>query len=386
MRGARAIVKRRDCTAGGVPPQGVVHDASARSTFDAITALPAPAREAVLIAEARLVVLPAARPPWTDTGILLRRDEWISVLASGCVVLSAALDLRLQPSLALWGRIGGRGPLLNGTRDTASFQAPHDGGLELAIYNGEWATQDGALATPVDAYAASEGTIEALLVRWRGAPEDGLSALARLLPDDPLIAGELDRLRHALPPPEGWRHLWFLGPTECFHDRREDGRPAIQVDTRGSVGIVQKPVVALLGPETTLAWRWRVDELPAIAPEDSPIAHDYVSLALEFENGQDLTWYWSAALPAGTHYRCPLPTWAARETHWVVRSGSAGLGEWQHEERRVAADYRAAIGADVPARVVAVWLIAVSVFGRRRGRATFADVILRDGARELCVV
>lgn len=53
------------------------------------------------------------------------------------------------------------------------------------------------------------------------------------------------------------------------------------------------------------AWRWRVDELPATAAEDSPIAHDYTSLVLEFENGQDLTRYWSAGLPIDTRYRCP---------------------------------------------------------------------------------
>jgi hypothetical protein len=110
-----------------------------------------------------------------------------------------------------------------------------------------------------------------------------------------------------------------------------------------------------------------------------------MSLALEFENGRDLTWYWSAALPVGTHYHCPLPTWTARETHWVVRSGADGLGVWHREERRVADDYRAAVGP-VPTRIVAAWLIAVSIFGRRRGRAAFADVVLRDGANELRVV
>jgi len=43
------------------------------------------------------------------------------------------------------------------------------------------------------------------------------------------------------------------------------------------------------------------------------------------------------------------------------------------------------VGA-VPSRIVGVWLIAVSVFGHRRGRAAFADVVLRDGDRELRVI
>ena len=90
-------------------------------------------------------------------------------------------------------------------------------------------------------------------------------------------------------------------------------------------------------------------------------------------------------MPVDAHYPCPLATWAARETHWVVRSGQDGLGQWHDERRVVADDYRAAVGA-VPARIVGVWLIAVSIFGHRRGRATFADVVLRDGDRELRLI
>ena len=42
--------------------------------------------------------------------------------------------------------------------------------------------------------------------------------------------------------------------------------------------------------------------------------------------------------------------------------------------------------ADPPARIVAVWLIAVSLFQRRRGRADFADIVLRRGDAELRVL
>jgi hypothetical protein len=357
---------------------------SARGTWDAVAALPRSRRPAALV-EAALVSLPGDVPPWTATGVHVRCGEWLTLLASGRLVLAEALDLWLPPRLALWGRIGGCGPIENGTRDTTSFRAAHDGGLELALYNGEWATRDGALATPIDAYAASGGTIDVLVLRWRGEPEPGLAVLAVALPDDVLIAGELDRVRHATAPPEGWRHLWFLGPTECFHAHVEDGHDGIRVDAANDVGILQKAIDFPLGPATTLTWRWRVDVLPALGPEDTPIAHDYTSLALAFENGQDLTWYWSAGLPVGAHYPCPLPTWAARETHWVVRSGLDGLGRWHDERRVVADDYRAAVGP-VPARIVGVWLIAVSVFGHRRGRAAFADVVLHDGERSLRLI
>jgi len=335
------------------------------------------------VADVRLVSLPGNVPPWTATGVRVARGQWVTLLASGRLVLAEALDLWVPPSLALWARVGGRGPLANGTGDTTSFQAEHDGELELALYNGEWGTRDGALATPAELYATSGGAIDVAVVTWRGTAAEGL---ATLVVDDPLIAAERARLAAPDPTPEGWRHLWFLGPTECFRSSAHEGRAAIAIDTANSVGILQKAIDFPLGPATTLAWRWRVDELPAVGAEDTPVAHDYTSLALEFDNGQDLTWYWSAALPVGTHYACPLPTWAARETHWVLRSGDVGLGTWHAERRTVADDYRAAVAGGVPARIVGAWLIAVSIFGHRRGRATYADVVLRDGDHTLHVI
>ena len=41
---------------------------------------------------------------------------------------------------------------------------------------------------------------------------------------------------------------------------------------------------------------------------------------MEFDNGRDITYYWSSKLPVGTGYDCPLPNWAGREFHVVVRS------------------------------------------------------------------
>jgi hypothetical protein len=337
------------------------------------------------LAEARLVYLPGNVPPWTDTGIRVRRGEWITLLASGRLILSTDLDLWYGPRLALWGRVGERGAIFNGTRDSHSFAAEADGPLFLALYNGEWATPEGELATPREVYATSGGAMDVLVLRWKGTAHDGLASLVGSAPEDPLIAGELDRLRSPIRAPEGWRHLWFLGTTEIFREATEQSRRAIRIDAQSDVGILQTRADLPLGEGTTIEWRWRMDALPATGPEDSPITHDYVSLAVEFDNGKDLTWYWSAGLPVGHHYACPLPTWAARETHWVLRSGREGLGEWHHEKRPIAADYRAAIG-EPPTRIVGVWLIAVTLFRRGRAQAMFADIRLRDGARVLQVL
>ena len=84
---------------------------------------------------------------------------------------------------------------------------------------------------------------------------------------------------------------------------------------------------------------------------------------------------WSRSLPVGRGYWCPLPNWKHREFHVVVRSGSAGLGEWHAERRNLFADHRHYMG-EPPRRIVRVWLIACSVFQRGRGVCDYADIEL----------
>ncbi len=135
-------------------------------------------------------------------------------------------------------------------------------------------------------------------------------------------------------------------------------------------------------PGTRLRWAWRMEELPSKVREDVLLTHDYLSIAVEFDNGQDITYYWSAELPEGTGFRCPIPTWTARETHVVARSGREGLGQWLREDRDVLADYEAKIGGPLPGKIVRVWLIAVSLFQHTEGKCDYADIsfLTRDGA------
>ncbi|RIL06424.1 MAG: hypothetical protein DCC71_06860 [Proteobacteria bacterium] len=359
--------------------------AELRVRWDALLrALPAAVRDAH-VADARVLHLPAQRPPWTDTGLAVAAGDDVTLLAEGRVVLSEALDLWGAPRLFLWGRFAPGGRVWNGTRDTTTQRADRAGRVELGIYQGEWASETGELATPPEAYAALGGGYDVALIRWRQGARAGLDAL-RAAVSDPLLDAEAARLAAPAPPPAGWSYLWFLGPAEIFRAARRDGRDAIALHAENDLGILRKPVDFALDADTALSWSWRVDALPADRAEDTLPTHDYLSVALEFENGLDLTWTWSAALPAGRHYACPLPHWNARETHWVVRSGRDGLGVWQDESRRVLADYAQAVAAPPPQRVVAVWLIAVSIFRHGTARAQISDIALRSGARTLSVL
>lgn len=321
----------------------------------------------------KVVYLPGNVPPWTDSALCAGAGDEVTWLADGRVAASEELGLWGGPSFHLWARIGERGTIFKGTSGTHTFRAEAAGRLHFATYQGEWGTRDGKLATPVEAYQTVTGAIDVVAIRWNGGAAEGLKALAAVASDDPLIGAEIRRLASPVVKPEGWEQLWFLGDNAIFA-RRGDG---ISVRTREDVGILQKRVELDLTPDTTVSWRWLVSKLPATQAENTIPTHDYLSIAVEFDNGLDLTYYWSAALPVGTVFTCPLPTWAARETHMVVRSGAEGLGVWQQESRNLFQDYRAALG-EPPKKIVGVWLIAVSLFRHGEGIAEFLDIALAN--------
>jgi hypothetical protein len=359
----------------------VVSAEALRARYESILDRAGPeARRAV--AALRALHLPAEVPPWTDTGIELAAGEELTLFAAGRVVLSEELDLWGGPRFHLWGRIGPRGTIFNPTRDTTTIRAAESGRLYLAIYAGEWATRQGELATPVEGYAALRGGLDVVAIRWRGGAAAGLAALRAAARGDAWLAAEAARLAAPVVPPDGWEYLWFLGRADVFTRVRADGRDAIALCAENDVGILRRPLELPLSADTAVSWSWRVSKLPAERAEDTLPTHDYLSLALEFDDGTDLTWYWSAALPVGTAYACPLPTWNARETHLVVRSGSEGLGTWCAERRVVLEDWRRAVARrDPPGTIVAVWLIAVSLFRHGVAQAEFADIELVSGGR-----
>ncbi|RJF87540.1 DUF3047 domain-containing protein [Oleomonas cavernae] len=338
------------------------------------------------LVDAKLVDLPANRAPWTATGIRLDAGDKVTTFAMGRVDMAKPLDVWVAPPFQFWAKVGD-GPVFRGTRAGHSYVADHGGDLSLASYfPGEWASPDGRLGTdPADFAAMGGGMLAAVLV-WAVPIEEGLLRLAALGDHEGLVAGELDRLRHAKAPPAGWKHLWYLGDSETFFRCEEVGRArAIGCVTHRDVAILQYDVEAPLEPGLMLEWQWKVDRLPTSLREDSVPSHDYMSIAVEFDNGQDLTYYWSAALPVGTVYHCPLPTWKDKETHVVLRSGPQGLGTWIAEARDVHADYAAALGGTIPGKVIRIWLIANSLFGRDRGESTFAGIELVQGGQRIPV-
>ena len=371
-----------------------------RTAFVEVTSrwLAAPRSEAcAAVASARLVRLEANQPPWHGTGVRVAAGQAYSLFADGRVHWSSR-DPTLYggPRYHLWARVSPGGRIVNPTCESGTFVADVAGELELGVYMGVWKDAFGDLATPASLYRRLTGGLDVLALAWHGEPVAALAVLAAVDAAGAVHAGaaappsffgaELARLRAAHAPPAQWSYLLDTGHADIFADAiGPNGERAIAVHTHDDQGIVCTPVEFALTPRTRLAWRWRVTEQPSAVAENRPQTHDYISIATEFDNGRDLTWIWSSQLAPETHFHCPVGAWTARETHWVARSGTGDLGRWCSEERNVHADVLASMGP-APARIVRVWLIAVSSFQHGTARAEFADIVLDDGVRAVRVL
>lgn len=331
------------------------------------------------IAEHAIVELPAGRLPWTGTPVVLAPNDQVTVISVGRIWLSRALDIWVGPQFQVWGRIGETGEVFNGTHDAMTVTAKEGGRLYLAgQFPGQFADRQGRVQPDLGVYEGAVGDITALVIRWNGEPAPGLDAMLAAGDVNGLIAAERARIADPHRAPDGWKHLWFLGQSDIFRSSEADGQPCIQCRTSANVGILQKDVSLPLHPDTELHWDWKLGRLPSALPEDTAASHDYFSIAVEFENGRDITYYWSRELPEGRAYWCPLPTWKDREFHVVQRSGEADLGKWLSEMRHLYTDYTAYMG-EPPARIVRVWLIAVGLFQRLGGAADFRNIYISGG-------
>lgn len=324
------------------------------------------------------------RSDWFDTGLTLAAGETVTVLAAGRLYLSKPLDVGVGPTVGLWYRIGD-GALAKFIGPGETITAAQAGRLSVVTKPpGEFADRHGRFEADQPRGGVS-GRYVVGVVRWHGDPALGLAAAAEI--NDSVFGPALQRLQAPVRTPPGWHYLWRLGQGEIFSlaPTADAASPELCCHTAGDVGILQFPVDLPLTPEVRLDWSWCVTELPSRLPEHIQPTHDYLSIAVEFDNGLDLTWLWSAELPVGTVFQCPLPWWDQRETHWVVRSGHADLGRWCAESRSLLADYQRAIGGTPPQRIVGVWLIANTAFQRGVGQCRYRGIELVDGSFRLAV-
>lgn len=299
--------------------------------------------------DAPTISLSPAETDWRSTGLVVRAGERVAVSARGAIWLSKAMALAFEPRTTLWYRIAGSPRIEKVLDNDHVFAAWADGDVELFLKAfSEWASPKG------DLLSAERGAIQGQI--------------------DVRIAKTDRPLRPCVPPPQ-WQYLWRLGGGRIY---TAAGGDTIDIATQGDVGILQTEIDHPITPKTRLEWAWRADRLPSRLPEDLQPTHDYLSVAVEFDDGKDLTFMWSAGLPHDHVFQCPLPFWSERETHWVLRTKADGLGDW-HDESRALWDDTKRVYGKVPARAVRLWLIANSVFQRNEGRATVRGLRLCEG-------
>ena len=332
-------------------------------------------------AETQWCAFKANVPPWLDSGLHLGQGDEASYFICGRTTVVGALDIWVDPRIQVWSKIGENGEVTRATRESHSFVAPSPGPVMFGNYfPNHWADRTGRLGDSERVYRPLKGEYLALLIRWPGSAREGLARLLEVGDVDGRVAAEIERIDQGDTRPRGWRYYWGVGEAEIFRDApRGDGVACIDCHTRQDAAILQQDVDMALTPDSEISWQWRIDDLPSDIREDAVPSHDYMSIAVEFENGRDITYYWSGALPVGTGYDCPLPGWQGKEYHVVVRSGPNGLGDWHSETRNLYQDYRHYMG-EPPGRIVRIWLIANSVFQRNQGSCSYAAIRLANGA------
>jgi Protein of unknown function (DUF3047) len=279
------------------------------------------------IAQCWLVKVAANRTPWTPSGIELSEGDRISVFSAGRASIVDTPDVWVGSHFALWMRIGVEGDIFRAPGHSYTFTVRAGGQLYLtSLFPGDWADRHGGLATDPRAYERVTGTLAVLVVRWRIEPLVGLERLARDGSDGAaIIRAEADRLKNPVITPVGWHYLWSIGDSGIFDSGQSGaGEPIIRCRIRDDASILQRPVHLKLDRDARLRWSWKVDSLPSARREDALPSHDYLSVAVEFDNGQDLTYLWSAAMAPESIFRCPIRDGTGARLTWLCAPGWNG--------------------------------------------------------------
>lgn len=211
---------------------------------------------------------------------------------------------------------------------------------------------------------------------------DGLVKLSAVGDVDGLVLAEINRINYQKLLPAGWSYMYMFGDSGIFSEG-SDGE--LNCNSHKNVGILQYAINATLTEDLEIYWQWIVDKLPSPVAEDQILTHDYLSIAVEFDDGKDITYMWSAELEEGIAFQCPLPRWAEIETHIVQRSGTKLIGKKVKESRNLFRDYHEHIGGSASS-ITRIWLIANTVFMRGAGRCSYSDILLTQNGQKIKII
>ncbi len=329
----------------------------------------------------KTVSLTSTQERWLPTGLQVQAGVPLTIFGFGGIQFDS---LRLESRHLVWVRIGEDGDLIQLASDQFTFEPDRSGQLFLTIppLGMYWESPAGEFPEDFSDMPAYPIAMDFIAVQWSGDPEQNLRRLAQS--GDDAFSLALHKLSNPKTLPDGFSYLWFLGQSEVFEQFDDGERSGVHGYADGDYGIIKREVDLPLTADSEIGFDWLYTTLPSHGPETEEQYHDYLSVAVEFENGQDITWLWSRFLAVEEGFRCPLTWWDEHETHVVLQSGTEGLGEWYSHKRNILEDYVAHIGGEVPERIVGVWFIATSLSGTPAD-AKFANVSLLDSGSALTI-
>jgi len=176
--------------------------------------------------------------------------------------------------------------------------------------------------------------------------------------------------------PSGWQLREFAGRADMELVRGERGLAFRLRSTRTSFALYRDVVVSL-DEFPTLAWSWKVAQLPTGGDVRDRVRDDQAAqVYIVFprwpspRTRSDVIGYvWDTTAPVGTTLTSVR---AANVKIIVVESGGAHRGTWQRQQRNVAADYQRLFGRPAPR----VGAIAVMIDANDTGSS--AEAIIGD--------
>jgi len=189
-------------------------------------------------------------------------------------------------------------------------------------------------------------------------------------------ASRIDIARFSQGDLAGWQERSFRGRTDYRLVRMEAGT-VLQARSDASASGLYRQVEVDLTQTPVLHWSWKTDALMQGNDERTRAGDDYPARIYVVFSGGALFWrtrainyVWSSHQPQGSQWPNAF-TGNARMI--VVSAGQQGLGEWQHLQRDVLADYRRLFGSD-PRRVDAVAIMTDTDNTGQRATAWYGDI------------
>lgn len=173
-----------------------------------------------------------------------------------------------------------------------------------------------------------------------------------------------------------WQERSFRDHTD-YRLVRMEGNTVLQASSEASASGLYRQVEVDLTLTPILHWSWKTNALLQGTDERTRAGDDYPArIYVVFSGGaffwrtRAINYVWSSHQPHGTQWPNAF-TGNARMI--AVSAGEPGLGEWQHLQRDVWADYRRLFGSE-PGRVDAVAIMTDTDNTGQRATAWYGDV------------